>query len=114
MFIYFELVTNIRIKQAIVYYITNDKGQSFFFKSLDCLQTEKRASVEEIGVELPTKKDIAPQDYISLPAEMKKMFDNFQSQFRRLDKEREEMESRLKKDKDYSNMVFRTVSDRGE
>jgi hypothetical protein len=62
---------------------------------------------------LPTKKDIAEQDYISLPTEMKKLFENFQSQFRRLDKEREEMEAKVKRDKDYSNLVYKTVSDRG-
>lgn len=43
---------------------------------------------------------------------MQKLFDGFQRQYERLDKEREEMEMKLKKDKEYSNMVFRTVADR--
>ena len=41
---------------------------------------------------------------------MRGLFDNFQTQFHRLDRERQEMENKLKQDKDYSHEVFMTVS----
>ena len=107
--IHFEQSSNIRVKQAVLHFITNDKGSSFFFKSLECLKIEKRASVEEIGVELPTKREIQPQDSIHLPSEMKKLFQGFQKQFQRIDKERLEMQNRLNKDKNHSNMVFKSI-----
>jgi hypothetical protein len=77
------------VEQAVLHYITNDKGKSFFFKSLECLKTEKRATVADIDIDLPSKKDISRQDYINLPTAMKGLFDNFQQQFHRLDKERQ-------------------------
>jgi hypothetical protein len=56
--IYFEEVTNIRILEAVLQYVTNDNGASYFFKTIDCIKTEKRVSVEDLGTELPTKKEI--------------------------------------------------------
>lgn len=54
--IYFEDVTNVRIAEAVVHYITNDSGKTFFFKKVECVRLEKRVSIEDIGHELPTKR----------------------------------------------------------
>jgi hypothetical protein len=72
-------------------YITNDNGTSYFFKTIDCIKSERRASIEELGSELPTKKEIDAEDRIDLRTEMRSIFDSFQSQFHRLDKERQDM-----------------------
>jgi len=44
--IYFEEASNLRIEEALVHYITNDEGRTFYF----------RIPIDDIGVELPNKK----------------------------------------------------------
>lgn len=79
--IYFEEISNLRIEEAIVHYITNDQGRTFYFRKIECIRLEKRIPIDDIGVELPTKRDIAPEDHINLRGEMRKLFEGFQQQF---------------------------------
>jgi hypothetical protein len=99
-----------RIEEALVHYITNDSGRSFYFKKIECIRFEKRIPIDDIGVELPNKREYPPEDHISLKEEMKKLFQGFQGQFERLDKEREEMEEKVRKDRDFSNYVYKTIT----
>lgn len=58
--IYFEEISNLRIEEAIVHYITNDQGATVYFKKIECIRFEKRVPVADIGIDLPTKKEIPP------------------------------------------------------
>lgn len=42
-------MSNIRVEEAIVHYITNDTGKTYFFKKIECIKTEERASIDELG-----------------------------------------------------------------
>jgi hypothetical protein len=108
--IYFEEVSNLRIEEAIVHYLTNDEGRTFYFRKIECVKFEKRIAIDDIGIDLPAKKDIPPEDHIDLRQEMRKLFSGFQQQFQRLDREREEMESKVRKDREFSNYVFKTIT----
>jgi hypothetical protein len=79
--IYFEEVSNLRIEEALVHYITNDEGRTFYFRKIECVRFERRIPIDDIGVELPNKREVAPEDHISLRTEMKKLFGGFQQQF---------------------------------
>ena len=50
------------------------------------------------------------EDMMNLKAEMSRSFKSFQDQFHRLDKERQDMEERIKKDREFSNYVFNTIT----
>lgn len=61
-----------------MHYITNDQGATVYFKKIECIRFEKRVPVADIGVDLPTKKEIPPEDHINLREEMRKLFGGFQ------------------------------------
>lgn len=79
--IYYEDISNNRISEAIVSYITNDDGRSFFFKKIECLKIQHKISVDDVSRELPSKKEIAQEDHITLKYQMKKIYGNFQQQY---------------------------------
>lgn len=84
--IYYEDICNVRIEEAVLHYITNDEGKNFFFQKIECMRVEKRALVDNIARELPTRKDYMPEEYIHLGTEMRVAFEGFQTQFDRVER----------------------------
>jgi len=50
------------------------------------MRVEKRALVDNIARELPTRKDYMPEEYIHLGTEMRVAFEGFQTQFDRVER----------------------------
>ena len=48
--IYFEDISNLRVKEAVLHYLTNDNGQTFFFRKIDHCKYEKRVNVNDIDL----------------------------------------------------------------
>ena len=75
------------VERALLSFITNDEGNSFYLKNVECLSLFNLHEVEERVHELPRKlEDYNPEFEINLREEMKNNFNNFQKNYERLER----------------------------
>lgn len=55
LFIFYQKVSNKMVERALLSFITNDEGNSFYLKNVECLSLFNLHEVEERVHELPRK-----------------------------------------------------------
>lgn len=110
LFIFYQKVSNKMVECALLSFITNDEGNSFYLKNVECLSVFNLHEVEERVSELPRKlQNYSPQFQINLRVEMKTNFNNFQKNYQRLERERKDLQEKRQRDINFSNQVYESL-----
>ena len=75
LFIFFQQVSNKQVECALLSFITNDGGSTFYLKNIENIQLFNLHHVEERTEELPKKLAESPTKPIGLRNEMGNVFE---------------------------------------
>lgn len=70
LFIYYEEISNLRVEEALIEYITNDNGLHFYLKCISYLKLHPKAILQPIRKEILCVKEYAKEEHIVLKDEM--------------------------------------------
>lgn len=66
LFIFYQRVSNKMVECALLSFITNDEGNTFYLKNVDCLSLFNLHEVGERTQELPRKLENTPDSVLNL------------------------------------------------